>query len=182
MSQLTNGPADNSGSCSRNEMVLLLGFTKHQNLRIPISGGTPEPLPGKQVSHFGLGAATESPDGRFLIYRLTLQQVPGQYSRKLAVIAADAGPDVAPRLLDDITNSSGIKFTQDNKALVFRVRDNGVDNIWVQPLDGGPRRQLTHFTTTDPISSFEWSPDGKSLAIARRVFTSDAVLLHDSGQ
>ena len=183
MSQLTNGPADDNGSCSQDgKWFYYFDSAKRQSLRIPISGGTPEPLPGKQIAQFGLGAATESPDGKFLIYRVTVQQIPGQYPRKLALIAADAGPDVEPRLLDDIRNSGNIKFTQDSKSLVFRLRENGVDNLWIQPLDGGPRRQLTHFTTTDQISSFEWSPDGKSLAIGRRLFTNDVVLLHDSGQ
>jgi Tol biopolymer transport system component len=70
----------------------------------------------------------------------------------------------------------------DSKALVYPIRDNGVDNLWVQPVDGGLSHQLTHFTSTEPILAFEWSPDGKKLAIQRSQRMADVVLLHDSGK
>jgi len=34
-----------------------------------------------------------------------------------------------------------------------------VDNLWVQPLDGSARRQLTHFTS-EKIGGFGYSKDG----------------------
>jgi hypothetical protein len=41
-----------------------------------------------------------------------------------------------------------------------------VDNIFVQPLDGSPGRQVTDLTSEN-ISQFQWSPNGKILAGAR---------------
>jgi hypothetical protein len=56
------------------------------------------------------------------------------------------------------------------------IRDKGVDNIFVQPLDGSPGHQVTKFPS-DHILHFHWSPDGKTLAVARQHETSDVVLL-----
>jgi hypothetical protein len=61
------------------------------------------------------------------------------------------------------------------------VREKGVDNLWLQPLDGKAHRQLTHFNK-DRIFRFVYSPDGAQLAIERGTLESDAVLLHDEGK
>jgi Tol biopolymer transport system component len=53
-----------------------------------------------------------------------------------------------------------------------------VDNIFVQPLDGSPGRQVTDFTSEN-ISQIQWSPDGKTLAVARVHDTSDVVMLSE---
>jgi hypothetical protein len=58
------------------------------------------------------------------------------------------------------------------------VREKGVDNLWVQPLDGSARRQLTHFTA-ERISGFGYSKDGTRLGIGRGHADSDAVLLRN---
>jgi len=49
-------------------------------------------------------------------------------------------------------------------------------NLFVQPLDGSPPRQLTQFTDGATIGDFAWSPDGKRLAISRATYSSDIVL------
>jgi Tol biopolymer transport system component len=50
-------------------------------------------------------------------------------------------------------------------------------NIWVQPLDGRAAVRLTQFAEDDQtIRDFEWSPDGKRLAISRRTTEWDIVL------
>ena len=51
-------------------------------------------------------------------------------------------------------------------------------NIFVQPLDGSPGRQVTDLTSEN-ISQFQWSPDGKTLAVARVHDTSDVVMLSE---
>jgi Tol biopolymer transport system component len=53
-----------------------------------------------------------------------------------------------------------------------------VSNLWVQPADGSPAKQLTDFKT-DRIFSYDWSPDGKWLALARGPEQRDAVLMTD---
>ncbi|MGI9072314.1 MAG: hypothetical protein ACR2JB_13600 [Bryobacteraceae bacterium] len=48
-------------------------------------------------------------------------------------------------------------------------------NLWSQPISSGPPRQLTHFH--DRILAYDWSPDGKRLAITRAKYSSDVVLI-----
>ena len=74
-----------------------------------------------------------------------------------------------------------IAFSPDGKSLVYTVRENGVDNLWEQPLSAGSAfKQLTHFTS-DRIARFEFSTDGAQIAIERAHTESDAVLLRDEG-
>jgi Tol biopolymer transport system component len=66
----------------------------------------------------------------------------------------------------------------DGNGLAYAARQQGVGNIWVQPLDGSPAKQLTHWGT-NPIFSFGWSRDGKWLAYASGSITSDVVVITD---
>jgi len=71
-------------------------------------------------------------------------------------------------------------FTPDGKAVAYRIIENGVENIWVQPLEAGAGHQLTHFTS-DRIRFFKWSPDGKTLGVVRTKIEANVVLLHETG-
>jgi len=74
--------------------------------------------------------------------------------------------------------NNNLSFAPDGKSVAYIIRDKGVDNIFEQPLDGSPGRQITNFTSEE-ISQFKWSPDGKTLAVARVQNTSDVVLLRE---
>jgi hypothetical protein len=65
------------------------------------------------------------------------------------------------------------------RASCIRSAKRGGDNLWLQPLDGGPGRELTNFTSLR-IYSYQWSPDGKSLALVRGDTPSDLVLIQES--
>jgi len=71
-----------------------------------------------------------------------------------------------------------LSFLPSGKGVVYIVREKGVDNLWVQPLDGTPRQQLTHFTS-EKIAAFSFSKDGSRLAVERGHSESDAVLLRN---
>ena len=179
------GTGYGAGSCPQNQKVYYyFDETQRRKLRIPLGGGNPEPLPGKEVPNASaISPATVSSDGKFFTFDTDLENAPGNYSFRVAILATDAGADAAPRLLEFNPNrSSDVRISHDGKSLVYIVLENGVGNIWEQPLDGGPGRQLTHFTSVDEITFFDWSPDGKRLAIARRQRPADVVLLHNSGQ
>jgi len=75
--------------------------------------------------------------------------------------------------------NSGFHFVPEGKSLAFVIADKGVDNVWIQPLDGSKGHQLTHFNSGQ-ITDFRWAPDGKTLAVLRFHSTSDVILLHDS--
>jgi Tol biopolymer transport system component len=53
---------------------------------------------------------------------------------------------------------------------------NGVTNLWAQPIDGSAPTQLTNFAS-ERIFSFDFSRDGKQVALSRGTQTSDVVLI-----
>ena len=67
--------------------------------------------------------------------------------------------------------------TDGRNVLYVDVRD-GVSNIWAQPIDGSPPRQLTNFKS-DLIFTFDLSMDGKQLALSRGTISNDVVLIAD---
>jgi Tol biopolymer transport system component len=64
----------------------------------------------------------------------------------------------------------------DGQSLVYGVTKKGVTNLWVQPLDGSPPKQLTNFAS-EQIFGFDLSRDGKQVAMSRGTQTSDVVLI-----
>jgi len=101
-------------------------------------------------------------------------------THKIAIVPLDAGPKPSVRLLDaNAAVSDGPIFTPDGKAFVYPIVQNGVGNLWLQPLDGSIGHQITNFKT-DTIASTQWSPDGKSIGILSRRTEADVVLLRES--
>jgi Tol biopolymer transport system component len=64
----------------------------------------------------------------------------------------------------------------DGRAVDYAVQRGGVENVWRQPLSGGPPKQLTHFTSGQTYN-IAWSGDGKTLAAARGTRSADIILL-----
>ena len=64
-------------------------------------------------------------------------------------------------------------WTPDSPAIAYWGAGS---ELWLQPIDGSPARQLTDLRDRRAIADFAWSRDGKYLAIARAVVTSDIVL------
>lgn len=116
-----------------------------------------------------------SPDGRFIacFYRAQVDT----YS-KLAVLPFDGGEPV--KVFDRSPTTfveAGIRWTPDGRALTFVDNRDGVSNVWLQPLDGSPPKQLTNFTS-ETIFRFAWSPDGKMIVAERGTETGDIVLIN----
>ena len=143
--------------------------------KISIDGGEPVRLTDKWTSN-----PTVSPDGNLVAcwYRDDDQQP--NSPTKVAIIPFAGGDPV--KVLDlprqSFTSDAGLRWTPDGHALTYIDTINGVSNIWSLPLDGGPPKQLTDFKT-DQIFSFDWSREGKQLALSRGTLTSDVVLIKD---
>jgi len=171
--QLTSGMSEADPSCSRDgQWVYFVDRADGNNLkRISINGGTPEIILKTGVGLYGI-----SPDGKFI---LTTEVREFDHKLMLRVDSTVTHQteyhDIDQRALE------GEKFSPDGKSIVYIVREKGVDNLWMQPLDGSMRKQLTHYTT-DRIGQFEYSPDGAKLAIERVHTESDAILFRDSAQ
>ena len=115
-----------------------------------------------------------SPDGTLRAYVPENNQTKG---KRIAVAALQGGPPIAIlELPDDAQISGRMRWTPDSKSLTYIVTHNDVSNIWSQPIDGGPARQLTQFKA-DWIQVFAWSRDGKQLAVVRGTTPSDLMLV-----
>jgi Tol biopolymer transport system component len=187
--KLTDGKDDRDDRgpvCSADgKWVYYWDLALQQLWRVPIAGpGKPEMFPGSAVPRTfpaGIGLS-RSPDGKVLAYVLSTMPTPedpyGHY--KVALLESSSTPS-PPHLIDadERISSGGLNFTPDGKAVAYPIRENEVDNLWVQPLDSSPGRQITHFDS-EQILNFHWSPDGKSLGILRGHTESDVVLLRES--
>ena len=107
---------------------------------------------------------------------------------KLAIVALDSSSPSAsvPRLLEPHPGivagslyTGGARFSPDGRSVVYVIRENGIGNLWMQPIDGAPGHQITKFTS-GLIAGFRWSPDRKTLAVMRTHKTSDVVVLRDT--
>jgi Tol biopolymer transport system component len=71
-----------------------------------------------------------------------------------------------------------VAFSPDGKGIVYPIRNGETDNLWLQNLDGSPGKQLTDFKS-EFIRDFDFSFDGKQLAIIRGHREADVVQIRD---
>ncbi len=182
LKQLSKGQTDVGPECSLDSRwAYYKDIHADRFERVPVNGGTPEPLPGTSIPH-GYILTNDldfSPDGKSVAFLFELGEVNPVH--KIAVVPLDAGPQPQVRMLDPHPAvSAAVRFTPDGKAFVYPITQNGVGNLWLQPLDGSPGRQITNFKT-DEIWSVRSSPDGKNLAVVSVRTEADVVLLRESG-
>jgi serine/threonine protein kinase len=171
--QLTFGRNEQSPQCSPDgKWVYYIALQENQALkRIPVEGGSPETVIEEPSDGFSL-----SPDGQF-VATLDVRELDHKLVLNIFGMAEKKTTyhNIDPRA------SHPLKFAPDGKGVVYRVREKGVDNLWLQPLDGSAYRQLTHFTV-DQIAGYAFSVDGARIAIERGHTESDAVLLRDTAK
>jgi eukaryotic-like serine/threonine-protein kinase len=181
--RLTDGKRDLHPVCSQDQKWVFYYDLPAQGLkRVSLDGsGKPEALP--HSSDFqGLIVWQNmemSTDGTSLAYLVEVVNKDTQEAaRKIALLNLES--PTSPRLLDANPQISGsVQFTPDKMAIAYPIRDNGVDNLWVQPLDGSAGHQITNFKS-DQIFQFHWSPDGKKLAVLREHWESVVVLIQET--
>ena len=185
LTQLTTGARQDGPVCSPDsKWVYYRNAGSEQLFRVPLAGGDPQPVPGTAIPHGIVGSDVIgiSPDGKTLAFLSTVE-LPGAgltNVQKIELVPLDAGPNPQVRQLDVNPHiATGPRFTPDGKSVVYSIRENGVSNLWQQPIDGAPGREITNFTK-EVISSWYFSPDGKSIGMIRDHTESDAVLLHDN--
>jgi eukaryotic-like serine/threonine-protein kinase len=114
-----------------------------------------------------------SPDGKQIVcFYLEDQNSP----IKLAILPFQGGQPVKTFPLAGQAGTN-LAWKPDGSAIVYVVTSAGVSNLWSQPVNGTPRKQLTDFTS-DRIFWFDFSPDGKQLALSRGNQTGDVVLIN----
>jgi eukaryotic-like serine/threonine-protein kinase len=166
---------DDAPACSPdgNWIMYSSGSEKGFSLvRVPIAGGLPEILLGRP---YPLVVGRYSPNGRQI--GLLIVENEQNMHIKLAVMDSRTGSVertfAIPFGTPPDNMLGGLRWTPDGQALAFLLEEGGIRNLWIQPLSGGPPRQLTH---SGQVVSFAWSPDGKQLAVTRAHGSSDVVL------
>jgi Tol biopolymer transport system component len=176
--QLTNGNGDTTPVCSPDgKWVYYSDRAGNRARRISIDGGDAEVVPGTMIPNSFVAAPIGgiSSDGKRIPF--FSEGVSGKV--ELQILDLDSGTNPKRMTLNPDSRVSGeVVFTPDGKALAYPILENGASNVWVQPLDGSPGRQITNFKT-GTFRILSWSPDGKSLALIRNESQSDVVLLRE---
>ena len=131
---------------------------------VPITGGEPVQL---SATFVGVGALDVSPRTNSVMF------VTSKSPTETVTVVCEL-PKCDNRQEFPYRPFGTIRWTPDDRAIAYSPIPR--TNIWIQPLDGRPARQLTNFSDEDPILDFNWSRDGKRLAIARASVTDDIVL------
>ncbi|MBA3515268.1 MAG: PD40 domain-containing protein [Pyrinomonadaceae bacterium] len=116
-----------------------------------------------------------SPDGKLIAY-YTLDSESVASPWIFGTMPFDGGGMLKRFTFAPTVGARLVRWVPGGWGLAYLDSLGGVSNIWVQPLDGGPPRQLSDFKA-EHIDSFDWSPDGRWLAVVRGTETSDVVLI-----
>jgi eukaryotic-like serine/threonine-protein kinase len=128
---------------------------------VPTAGGT-----ARELMHRFAYFPDVSPDGR----RLFIGTVVGSG----VVCEWPACKHETPISLKDV-GLVPARWTPDSARIAY-VKMDDPRNLWQQQIGGVPPEQITHFTDRE-IVSFDFSPNGRHLAIARVDVQSDVVLI-----
>jgi Tol biopolymer transport system component len=133
--------------------------------KVPAAGGEATRLTG-EGSYLGMDVAQ---DGK------TVLAGSGDRPQVVLVRVADGGVE---KVLDKPRSLEWwrLRFSPDSRSLVYARTEAGVSNLWTLPLNGGPPQQLTQFSV-GRIFSFDFSPDGKRIAMGRGALSGDVVLI-----
>jgi eukaryotic-like serine/threonine-protein kinase len=146
--------------------------------RVSIEGGTPELITASLIPEtLNAYGFSISPDGKLLAFNFTRTNT---LKTQIALVNLNEKMERSPsHFLDaDQRLSMHPEFTPDGKGLVYAIRENGVENLWLQPLNGTRGRAISNFAN-DLFVRYQYSPNGKNLGLLRVHTDSDVVLLHD---
>jgi len=172
LKQLSDGKLDQLPICSPDGKWVYYSDMSNgaKPTRVSLEGGKPE-----RLSDFPAYGLDVSPDAKLIAFG-TFR--PSQPKEQIALLPVDSPQEL--KLVELQHPRFGIlRFTHDGKAVVYPFRDQEADNLWLQPLDGSPGKQLTNFKS-EHITEFHWSFDGGKLGLIRGHTDSDVVLLQES--
>ncbi|HTZ47307.1 MAG TPA: protein kinase [Verrucomicrobiae bacterium] len=176
---LTSGKLDVFPACTPDGKTTFYSDADNFLQKVSTAGGPPQ----KAFELPAFSRITVSPDGKTAAF---VTQKPGDPKEKLALISVDSSQPARlleferPRAEFAFSYTIGpISFSPDGKAIVYPIRNGETDNLWWQPLDGSAGKQVTDFTS-ERIRDFDYSFDGKQLAILCAHREADVVLIHET--
>lgn len=171
--QLTDGGGETHPSLSPDGRWVVYGSLagKRNTLwKVSIDGGPPEQLTQDSI----IIRPVVSPDGKSIACTFRKEEAD---KWKIAILPFAGGEPLQvlniPRPYNQI-----LRWTHDSKALFYLDEKNGVSNIWKQPLDGSPAKQITQFTE-DVIYHYDRFGAGESFVLTRGRTMRDIVLIRN---
>ena len=137
---------------------------------MPAEGGEPVRLTETRAHRPAV-----SPDGEMIAYHY-LDPDPHRSRWRIGVVSFEGGRHLKQFDFPPTLTWRFVRWSPDRQSIAYANSPGGLSDIWLQPLDGSPPRQLTNFKA-EQILSFDWSSDGHSLAFVRGVETRDVVLI-----
>jgi Tol biopolymer transport system component len=128
-------------------------------LKMPSEGGDATRMMDRQCV-----APAISPDGKNVAC-LSPDEKAG-FKWQIAIVPFDGGAIKKFIDLPPSPNTSVIAWTPDGRSIAYIDVSGVAQNMFAQPIDGGPRKQLTNFKT-DGIAAFNWARDGRQLILGR---------------
>jgi serine/threonine protein kinase/Tol biopolymer transport system component len=170
--QVTSGAGEILADLSADSKWLLYSTVGAQRglWKMPVAGGPPV-----EIARSSRGGALFSRDGKHILHGY-LRSEGGRFVTAAGIVGAAGGELVWS--YDAPEGVGELRWAPTSDALTYIVTRDGVSNIWRQPLGSGAPAQITDFKS-GIIFSFDWSPDGKRLALARGETVGDAVLVSD---
>ena len=87
------------------------------------------------------------------------------------------------REFSPIAASQGlVRFAPDGNAFAYIVESGGVDNLYLQPVEGTAGHFITSFQNRDAINDFAIAPDGRSAVLVRAHRSADLVMMRQIAQ
>jgi eukaryotic-like serine/threonine-protein kinase len=116
-----------------------------------------------------------SKDNKLVLYRVGHPDAP-QLRDQLLAVPVGGGPPVFSFEVPLGSAQIVPHWSPDDHAVDMVLVRGGAANIWRQPVPSGAMKQITNFPG-GLIRAFNWSPDGKTLFLARGSVSSDIILL-----
>jgi len=145
-------------------IALATGLVAAQDEKAEATQATPRPLAiDDYFKIHGVGDPRVSPDGKWVAYTVTTQDLEKDESKTRIWMVPYAGGDPVPMTAQD-KSASQPRWSPDGRYLAFLTDpEDGKDQVWTLFRQGGEAVQLTD--TAQEVSDFEWSPDGRRLVL-----------------
>jgi serine/threonine protein kinase/Tol biopolymer transport system component len=173
LKQLSNGKVDQFPLCSPDGRWVIYEDAVGGNrlMKVPIDGGTTEKISDQLAAAFDI-----SPDSKTIAVAAFGHL--GEHVEMLVLTSIDSNQTLKT-LQFERPRTGPVRFSHDGKSVVYSFRHAGVDDLWSQPLDGSPGKQITDFKS-EHINDFHWSFDGSKLGVIRGHTDSDVVMIRDT--
>jgi serine/threonine protein kinase/Tol biopolymer transport system component len=169
--RLTDGKGEFSPSITPDgNWVVYASLAKEQSSlwRISTGGGLPVQLTPGAIAR----RPVVSPDGTMIACAYRANEADGW---RIAVLPFDGGVPIKTFDFPSPRNQM-IRWTPDSKALMYLDKQDGVHNLWRQPLDGSAATQITNFTE-DLILHYDVLSTGANFVLSRGGRRRDIALI-----